>query len=95
MKRWIIVLMLSSLCLLPCLAWAAEHHSAATPSSATAEDNKPHPALSADPAWVSTMVGVILALFAAAIPVGLIVRANTPQEVAPPPAPAGHDSHHH
>lgn len=68
----------------PCLAaehMAAEQH---------VVDDKPHPAISEDTAWVGSVVRVIGGLFVAALGVGLVMRADTTE-----PPPQAHDDDHH
>jgi len=53
----------------------------------------PHPQLSHDTTWAGAMVIVVLGMFVAAAAVGVVVRANMPDE--PPMADAHHDDHGH
>jgi hypothetical protein len=62
------------------VAWAA-------PGAAAAE---PHPDVAGNPVWVKGVLIGILLLFAFAIPVGIIIRANMPDE---PPPEHSHDEH--
>jgi hypothetical protein len=62
-----------------------------------AEESAPHPVLSSDGRWVPVILILIGGMFLAACAVGIVVRANAPEEV--PPAHS-HDeppgtSHHH
>ena len=54
-------------------------------------DNSPHPATSEDASWVRPLVILIGGLFLIAIPIGIFVRANMPEEIPPSHA---HDEHH-
>lgn len=84
MKR-IVALALLSLLSINTLAAA---HDGAHPE--TSVITGPHPTVPAHADWVRPLLGVIAGLFVAAIPVGLLVRANAPQE-----APQAHDDHAH
>jgi hypothetical protein len=86
----------------------AQHGAEAQPHGATPMvheghgeevDNAPHPMLPHDADWASSMVAVILLMFAGAMIIGPIVRASTPEEVPPahshdePPGASGHHGH--
>jgi hypothetical protein len=65
-------------------------------SAAHAEESAP--AVSPDASWATPILSIILILFAGAIVIGPIIRANTPEEL-PPPAhsldePPGASGHH-
>jgi hypothetical protein len=82
------------------VAAAQEHAAAAEPASGQVEHASEiaHPTLSSDGSWAGVMVIVVLGMFLAAAAVGVVVRANMPEEL-PPPAHS-HDeppgaSHHH
>lgn len=90
--KWFLAAMMINL-VTACLAvGAAEHHAATSPAEhathATQVDSEPHPQLSQDANWVRPMVAAVVAVFLAAIPVGLVVRANMPQQM---PAAHSHD----
>jgi hypothetical protein len=51
--------------------------------------SEPHPAVPQHPTWVKGALTGILMLFAFAIPVGIIIRANMPD----PPPGESHDEH--
>lgn len=67
---------------------------------AAVEDQAPHPRMPAAGRWAGRMVNGVLSLFAAALGVGLMVRASMAQEVPPPahshdepPGASGHHGH--
>ena len=67
------------------------------PQEAATKLAYPHPVVPADAPWAGAIVVLILGMFAAAAGVGVVVRANAPQEV---PVAHSHDeppgtSHHH
>jgi hypothetical protein len=73
-----------------------EHEGAGAAASESAGEAEPHPTVPKDTHWVRPVVWTIAGLFIAAIPVGILVRMNMPEE-----APAGHahdeeaaDEHH-
>lgn len=80
------------------LAAQAEEHAPnvgehAIQDNHAAPDTIPHPINSRDTTWAGAMVIVIVGLFVAAAAVGVVVRANTPDE--PPQADAHHDDEAH
>lgn len=91
-----IVIMLWMMMLATSVAWAAPqnagHADAASPPNAHSDDI-PHPIGPRDTTWAGAMVIVIVGLFVAAAAVGVVVRANTPDE--PPTADPHHDNAAH
>ncbi|HEX2974152.1 MAG TPA: hypothetical protein VHP11_17595 [Tepidisphaeraceae bacterium] len=90
--KWFLTAMMVNL-MMVCLATAAaESPMATSPADHSAQaphaDTSPCPKLSEDATWVRPMIVAIAALFLTAIPVGLVVRANMPQQV---PATHAHD----
>src|SRR4051794_21567435 len=67
------------------VSFAAEHE------AGHEVDNSPHPVVSEDASWVRPLVILIGGLFLIAIPIGIYVRANMPEEMPPVHA---HDEHH-
>jgi hypothetical protein len=61
----------------------------AKPHKVEKPDPNPHPAIPEETDWANVVILLIGGLFAAAIPIGVIVRCNMSDE--PPPA---HDDHH-
>jgi hypothetical protein len=91
MKRMLIVAALWGM-IAPSLAWGQEHASA----PGAAAEARMQPVLPHETTWAGVMVILIIAMFVAAIAVGLVVRYNAPQEVPPthshdePPGTSGH-----
>lgn len=111
-----------AICLIAfCLAGTAraqheEGQASVTPTVRAAEgghemhaaDDKPHPTVPAHPTWVPPVIELILGMFIAAIPIGMLVRAIMPEEVpvilshheppgshAPGPGHGSHSDHDH
>lgn len=93
MKRFVAILVLLNL---TSFALAATRGAQAAHAPAAAQKHQasePQPAVPAHPAWARTMLLVIATLFIAAIPIGIMVRANMPTEA--PPEDAHDDEHGH
>jgi hypothetical protein len=103
----LVVLFVGSYCLAEEGHAAAERALGTTHGQVASEiEATPHPIPSADPQWARTLVIVIFAMFLAAIPAGLLIRATAAQEMPlthshdEPPGAAGdhhagaHPSHH-
>lgn len=59
-------------------------------ASPAAPANEPHPGIPDHPVWVRPTLAVIAILFAAAIPIGLMVRYNMKAEEEPVETHAAH-----
>ncbi|MGE5611783.1 MAG: hypothetical protein ACM359_21225 [Bacillota bacterium] len=99
--KWLMAAMMVNLVTVGLAIGAADHHAATSPTehAAQAIQPDPHPLITGDATWVRPMIAAIAALFLAAIPVGLIVRANMPQQMPTthshdePPGSTAHDAH--
>jgi hypothetical protein len=79
MSRFLVLVMVLSL--VGMAAGAEGDH--ANPGAVTKhEEARGRPAIPSDPRWARTLVTVIFGLFIAAIPIGIIVRMNVPEETA-------------
>ena len=88
------------LILFAAVSWLQTARAAEPKEHAAASRHPPeiesHPAQPEDTEWAHTVIVVILTLFIAAIPVGIIVRANMPEEIPithshdEPPGASGH-----
>lgn len=96
----LVVLFIGSFCLAgEERAAPAESRSAEIePASGAKSETTPHPTPAADPQWARSLVMLIVGLFVAAIPAGLLLRSTIPQEMPDthshdePPGAA--DDHH-
>jgi hypothetical protein len=99
--KWFLTAMMVNLVTVCLAVGAVDHHAATSPAehAAQATQPDPQPVITHDATWVRPMIAAIAALFLAAIPVGLIVRANMPQQIPAthshdePPASTEHDAH--
>jgi hypothetical protein len=71
----------------------ASHEVHAASHAEVTRETTPHPRISDDTTWAGAMVIVIIGMFVAAAAVGVVVRANMPDE--PPQPDAHHDDHGH
>src|SRR4051812_34827565 len=105
------MLLVGLLFMIPASRSLAQEHEAAAPATGTSAheasaheasahehgvDNQPHPLLPPAADWHGVMVIIILGSFLTAAMVGVIVRANMPEEIPPthshdePPGTSGH-----
>jgi hypothetical protein len=80
----VLVLTAASACL--AAQTAATTAPPATPHTHSSIDAEPHPIISSDARWTRSVAVGIAALFAAAIPLGFMVRSTASQLEAPDPA---------
>jgi hypothetical protein len=71
-----------------------EGHLPSQSAAIHADNSMLHPQLSKNPTWAGALVIVILGLFVAAAAVGVVVRANMPDEPLPSDDQE-HDAHAH
>jgi hypothetical protein len=79
------IIFLAFVAMLARVSFAAEHE------GTHEADPAPHAVVSEDASWVRPLVILIGGLFLIAIPIGIFVRANMPEEM---PQVHAHDEHH-
>jgi hypothetical protein len=92
--KLVLIMMVLGIGLAADVVRAAEDHAGADHAVTTqpvghGAGMEPHPDLSANPAWARKLVMIAVGMFVAAIPIGILVRANMPEEVPL----AAHDEH--